>query len=62
MTKFDSFLNPEPKENLDNMEKLEGDYGCQLCDKQTSVAYFNEKQLEIFWYCDEDHRSSIKLG
>ena len=62
MTKFNDFLNAEPEENLADMQKMDGDYGCQLCDKQTPTAYFDEKKLEIIWYCNEQHRSSIKLG
>lgn len=60
MTRFDDFLNDKPVDDA-NLQKLDGDYGCQICDKQTPVAYFNEKEGEIFWYCSEEHKSSIRL-
>ena len=63
MTKFDQFFTAdEPEENLDDMQRLDGLYGCQLCEKDTSVAYFNEKVMEMFWYCPDKHRSSQQFG
>jgi len=61
MTKFDDFMKGSLKE-VENLEELFGDYGCQTCEKQTSKAYFNDKELEIIWFCEDEHRSSIKLG
>jgi len=61
MTKFDDFMKGSLKE-VKNLQELDGDYGCQTCDKQTPKAYFNEKELEIIWFCEDEHRSSIKLG
>jgi hypothetical protein len=62
MTKFDDFLNDELPEINPDDEQLDGNYGCQTCEKHTLIAHFNEKQLEIYWFCPEGHRSSIRLG
>jgi hypothetical protein len=61
MTKFDDFLNPVPKEAR-NLEILNGNYGCQLCEEYTNTAYFNESIGEISWYCSKKHKSTIKVG
>ena len=61
MTKFDDFMKG-PLAEVADCERLEGNYGCQLCEKQTPYAYFNEKEMEIIWFCEEEHRSTIKLN
>lgn len=61
MTKFDDFIKPAMNQNY-NYQKLEGTYGCQLCDKNTDTAYFDERTLEMFWYCADKHRSSVQVG
>jgi len=61
MAKFDDFVNDTLKHSSE-YQKLEGDYGCQLCEKQTPVAYFDEKTGEIFWYCSDKHKSSIQVA
>jgi hypothetical protein len=62
MTKFNDFMNNEPQNLPDDMQKLDGNYGCQQCDDQVTNAWFNERDLEIIWFCKEQHQSSIKLG
>jgi hypothetical protein len=63
MTSFNDFFSPSNgDENLDGMQELDGDYGCQSCPNQVNKAYFNDKSLEIIWYCKDSHRSSIVVG
>ena len=63
MTKFNDFFDePKEEDNDFNMQKIDGVYGCQSCDKDAPNAFFNEKTGEIFWYCPEQHKSSIQVG
>jgi len=62
MTRFSDFMSDDPKDLPDDMQRLDGDYGCQICDDQVTYAWFNERDLEIIWFCREKHQSSIKLG
>jgi hypothetical protein len=61
MPKFDDFMNSKPKE-VEDLKELQGTYGCQVCKEDTTTAYFNEKTMEIVWFCSEKHRSTIQLG
>ena len=61
---FNSFFSDSDSsdEDMSEMEELVGDYGCQVCEKNTQYAYFNHNKMEIIWFCSEKHRSSIALG
>ena len=63
MTSFNSFFSDNTGgENVEDMQRLDGEYGCQSCPNQTSVAYFDEKSMQIIWFCKDEHRSSIQVG
>lgn len=63
MTRFDDFVKDAfahiPASSL---QKLDGNYGCQICEKYTEIAYFDESTGEMFWYCQDKHKSSVQVG
>jgi hypothetical protein len=65
MTKFNDFLTPEEEEldkNFDKMQKINGTYGCQSCEKEAYVSYFDEQKGEMMWFCPEGHKSGFMVG
>lgn len=63
MTSFNNFFKEEsPEEGSENLQRLDGIYGCQVCEKYSHSAYFDEMKLEMFWYCPEKHKSTQTFG
>ncbi|NBO22063.1 hypothetical protein EBU94_01810 [bacterium] len=59
MGKYNDFIKPlKPK---GTMHKMEGVYGCQSCDENVNMAYFDEHKGRLFWFCSEGHESEIKI-
>lgn len=49
------------KRNWDGWEEIMGTYGCQKCDKESNVAYFNESTHKMMWVCGDNHESVVQL-
>lgn len=64
MPNLEDFLGKGKQEptNPEDWEEMVGDYGCQQCDANVSVAFFNPNELKIVWFCPERHESKIQLG
>lgn len=60
MTKLNDFLGKTPKKEY-NHEKMYGNYGCQQCNNESEFAYWDQNAHEIFWICDDNHKSVIHL-
>lgn len=60
MTNFESFLTP--KENYEDFEKVEGIYGCKNCEKNVNFAYFDHQKLQMFWVCEDGHKTLVQIG
>lgn len=58
MTKFSEFMsNDDVPENIDDLQQINGVYGCQSCDKDTYICYFDEQKGEMMWFCEDGHKS-----
>lgn len=54
------FLNKDVK-NEGVFPEVLGGYSCQECLEAVSVAFFNEEEGILFWFCKENHRSQVTL-
>lgn len=63
MPSLNEFLG-KPKDsgrNWEGWETLIGLYGCQKCDKDTNIAYYNSERHLMMWACPDDHESKVQL-
>jgi hypothetical protein len=60
MTNFESFLSS--KKDYESFEKVEGTYGCKNCEKNVDFAYFDQKNLQMFWICEDNHKTLVQIG
>ena len=61
MPSLDDFLKKPKGRDWDGWEQLIGKYGCQKCEEDMDVAYFNPDELVIMWVCSQNHESKVEL-
>jgi hypothetical protein len=39
---------------------IEGDFDCFTCRERVDVGYYDYANSVLYWWCSQDHESSIK--
>ena len=61
MPSLEDFLGKPSGRDWTGWEELYGQYGCQHCEEDLEVAYFNQDSLTIMWVCSQNHESTVTL-
>jgi hypothetical protein len=63
MSRLEDFLNKDKENiiNLDLLTKSDSKYQCVTCDLYSQDSYFDEREMIIYWYCENQHLSKVNL-
>jgi hypothetical protein len=61
MSKINNFLKNSQHKDLDQWEKLYGQYGCKYCKESSEFAYWDKNNSKLIWVCSKNHRTEMQF-